>query len=169
MDELNNNNIKLEPEKKETRGIEEILVVILSLLCLITGTCLAFNIDPGSENHKKFPEIFQTKKEHHPKLSKDEEADFGPYMRNLQKKIKTNWNPPKNNESNQIVLLFKIAKNGSLLSSSVLKTSDNPDVDKAAKEALLKSAPFEKLPDSYKGKSVDVQFTFDYNAFKNRK
>lgn len=167
MDELeNNNNIELEPEEKKSHGIEETLVVILSLLCLITGTCLAFNVDPGSENHKKFPKIFQTKKEHHPKLSKEEEADFGPYMKNLQNKIKSNWAPPKINKSKRVVLIFKIAKDGNLLASSVLKSSGNPEVDNAAKEALLKSAPFEKLPDNYKGNDIDVQFTFDYNVFK---
>ncbi len=170
MNELkNNNNIELETEEKKSHGIEETLVVILSLLCLATGTCLAFNVDPGSENHKKFPKIFQTPKEQLPKLTKEEETDFGPYMRNLQNKIKSNWAPPKSNESKRVILIFKIAKDGNLVTSSVLKSSGNPEVDNAAKEALLKSAPFEKLPDSYKGNSVEVQFSFDYNVFKQRK
>ena len=42
------------------------------------------------------------------------EPDFGPYMRELQRRIKMNWDPPKGNESKRVVLLFKIAKDGRL-------------------------------------------------------
>ena len=38
------------------------------------------------------------------------EPDFGPYMRELQRRIKLNWDPPKGNESKTVVLLFKIAR-----------------------------------------------------------
>ena len=55
------------------------------------------------------------------------EPDFGPYMRELQRRIKMNWDPPKGNESKRVVLQFKIAKDGRLLSCSVLKSSGLPD------------------------------------------
>lgn len=41
-------------------------------------------------------------------------------------------------------------------------------MDNAAIEPLLKTAPFEPLPEDYNGKSIDIQFTFDYNVFKNK-
>lgn len=93
------------------------------------------------------------------------EPDFGPYMRELQRRIKMNWNPPKGNESKRVVLLFKIAKDGRLLSCSVFKSSGLPSADKAALDAVKLTAPFKPLPAEYKGPSIDIQFTFDYNVF----
>ncbi len=93
------------------------------------------------------------------------EPDFGPYMRELQRRIKMNWDPPKGNESKRVVLLFKIAKDGRLLSCSVYKSSGLPNADNAAINAVKLTAPFKPLPAEYKGQSIDIQFTFDYNVF----
>ncbi|MBQ2611814.1 TonB family protein [bacterium] len=93
------------------------------------------------------------------------EPDFGPYMRDLQRRIKMNWDPPKGDESKRVVLLFKIAKDGRLLSCSVFKSSGLQSADKAALHAVQLTAPFKPLPAAYKGNSIDIQFTFDYNVF----
>ena len=93
------------------------------------------------------------------------EPDFGPYMRELQRRIKMNWDPPKGNESKRVVLLFKIAKDGRLLSCSVYKSSGLKSADDAALNAVRLTAPFKPLPPDYKGQSIDIQFTFDYNVF----
>ncbi len=93
------------------------------------------------------------------------EPDFGPYMRELQRRIKMNWDPPKGNESKRVVLMFKIAKDGRLLSCSVYKSSGLKSADDAALNAVKLTAPFRPLPAEYKGSSIDIQFTFDYNVF----
>jgi TonB family protein len=93
------------------------------------------------------------------------EPDFGPYMRELQRRIKMNWDPPKGNESKRVVLLFKIARDGRLLSARVFKSSGIPNADKAAISAVELTAPFKPLPPDFKGGSIDIQFTFDYNVF----
>ena len=93
------------------------------------------------------------------------EPDFGPYMRELQRRIKMNWDPPKGNESKRVVLMFKIAKDGRLLSCSVFKSSGLPNADKAAINAVQATAPFRPLPAEFRGQSIDIQFTFDYNVF----
>ena len=93
------------------------------------------------------------------------EPDFGPYMRELQRRIKMNWDPPKGNESKRVVLLFKIARDGRLLSCSVSKSSGLASADNAAMQAVKLTAPFKPLPANFKGSSVDIQFTFDYNVF----
>jgi len=93
------------------------------------------------------------------------EPDFGPYMRELQRRIKYNWHPPKGNESRKVVLLFKIAKNGGLLSCRVYRSSGLPAADQAALNAVKLTAPFRPLPAEYKGSNIDIQFTFDYNVF----
>lgn len=93
------------------------------------------------------------------------EPDFGPYMRELQRRIKMNWDPPKGNESKRVVLLFKIAKDGRLLSCNVYKSSGLPSCDSAAINAVQSTAPFRPLPPEFKGESIDIHFTFDYNVF----
>ena len=93
------------------------------------------------------------------------EPDFGPYMRELQRRIKLNWDPPKGNESKTVVLLFKIAKDGRLLSCKVHRSSGLPSADQAALKAVELTAPFRPLPAEFRGPNVDIQFTFDYNVF----
>ncbi len=93
------------------------------------------------------------------------EPDFGPYMRDLQRKIKRNWEPPKGNESKRVVVLFKVSKDGRLLSSKILKSSGNERSDDAALKAVKLTAPFGPLPAGFNGNIVDIQFTFDYNVY----
>lgn len=100
-----------------------------------------------------------------PGIDSVREPDFGPYMRELQRRIKMNWDPPKGNESKRVVLLFKIARDGRLLSVRVFKSSGIPNADRAALSAVELTAPFKPLPVDYRGSSIDIQFTFDYNVF----
>ena len=100
-----------------------------------------------------------------PGIDSIREPDFGPYMRELQRRIKMNWEPPKGNESKRVVLLFKIARDGRLLSVRVFKSSGVPNADKAALSAVELTAPFKPLPADFRGASIDIQFTFDYNVF----
>ena len=93
---------------------------------------------------------------------------FGPYMRELQRRIKMNWDPPKGNESKRVVLIFKIAKDGRLLSCRVSQSSGIPAADQAALRAVELTAPFQPLPSGFAGQSIDIAFTFDYNVFNNR-
>lgn len=109
--------------------------------------------NPGPGNPKGAPGIDALK-----------EPDFGPYMKELQRRIKMNWEPPKGNESKRVVLLFSIARDGRLLNVQVAKSSGVPTVDNAAISAVKLSAPFRPLPPEHKGSSVDINFTFDYNV-----
>ncbi len=97
------------------------------------------------------------------------EPDFGPYMRELQQRVKRNWEPPKGEESRRVVLMFTIARDGRLLNVSVSKSSGLAAADKAALSAVQLTAPFKPLPAEYKENSVDIQFTFDYNVFGAKK
>lgn len=93
------------------------------------------------------------------------EPDFGPWMRDLQAKIKRNWDPPKSDNSKRVVLIFTIAKDGRLLHVRVLKSSGIPSADRAAISAVEYSAPFRPLPKEFRGSDIDINFTFDYNVF----
>ena len=110
--------------------------------------------NPGPGNPKGAPGIDAIK-----------EPDFGPYMKELQRRIKMNWDPPKGNESKRVILLFSIARDGRLLRVDVHRSSGLPAADKAAVDAVKLTAPFRPLPPEYKNDSVDIQFTFDYNVF----
>lgn len=100
------------------------------------------------------------------KVEVKDNVDFAPYMRELQRQIKKNWNPPKGDVSKRVVLMFKIAKDGRLLSCFVHKSSNDPATDKVALEAVQNAAPFRPLPSEFKGESVEIQFTFDYNVWR---
>ncbi len=92
------------------------------------------------------------------------QPDWGPYMRELERRIKRNWNPPKGDSSKRVVVYFKISRDGKLLSINVAKSSGVPLADQAAKAAIELTAPFAPLPPEFKGSSIDIDFTFDYNV-----
>lgn len=104
-----------------------------------------------------------------PGIDAIKEPDFGPYMRDLQQKIKRNWEPPKGEESRRVVILFTIARDGRLLSKKIAQSSGMATADKAAMSAVELSAPFKPLPADYRESSVDIQFTFDYNVFSAKR
>lgn len=100
-----------------------------------------------------------------PGINAKRDPNFGPYMAELQRRIKRNWRPPRRNNSKRVILLFTIAKDGRLLNLKVYKPSGEPDTDRAAISAVQLSAPFKPLPSDFSGSSIDIQFTFDYNVF----
>lgn len=100
-----------------------------------------------------------------PGINAKRDPDFGPYMAELQRRIKRNWQPPRKSQSKRVVVLFTVAKDGRLLNMRVNRSSGEPDADNAAISAVQLSAPFRPLPSEFSGGSIDIQFTFDYNVF----
>ena len=49
-----------------------------------------------------------------PSVAAQADIDFGPYMTDLQRRIKRAWFPPKGNESKRVVVIFKVHKGGEL-------------------------------------------------------
>lgn len=94
-------------------------------------------------------------------------VDFGPYMKRMQDKIKSYWAPPAMDLNAQIVVKYRILKNGSLDSYGISASSGSQELDNAAIEALKKAAPFEPLPEGFNKESILVQFTFDYQKPNN--
>ncbi len=99
-----------------------------------------------------------------PGIDAIKQPNWGPYMRDLEARIKRNWNPPKGDQSKRVVLLFKIGRDGRLLSIQTIKSSGQPLSDAAARAAVELTAPFKPLPPEYKGNSIEIDFTFDYNV-----
>lgn len=99
-----------------------------------------------------------------PSVAAKKDIDFGPYMNELQRRIKQAWKPPRGNESKRVIVVFKIGKNGELSNLSIKKGSGFEPSDKAALLAIQTAAPFARLPEGAPS-SVDIEFTFDYNVF----
>lgn len=92
-------------------------------------------------------------------------VDFGPFMAELQRRIKRAWLPPRGHESDKVQVQFKIHNNGALSDLRVSKSEGIALSDRAALAAVQNAAPFGPLPTGSPG-SVDVQFTFDYDVFR---
>jgi TonB family protein len=92
------------------------------------------------------------------------DVDFGPYMADLQRRIKRAWFPPKGNESKRVVVIFKVHRGGELSNLRLEHSSGVAIADNAALKAVENAAPFRPLP-AGASDDVDIQFTFDYNVF----
>lgn len=94
----------------------------------------------------------------------DKVADWGPYMAELQRRIKHNWFPPKAPSSMRVVVVFKIHRNGDLSHLILQKSCGDAVSDQAAMKAVQNAAPFRHLPDGAE-EDADIEFSFDYNLF----
>lgn len=102
-----------------------------------------------------------------PGIDSIRQPNWGPYMRDLEQRIKRNWFPPKGDSSKRVVIIFHIAKDGRLLKHEVKKSSGVPLADQAAMKAIESTAPFRPLPPEFKGSYVPIEFTFDYNVLNS--
>ena len=95
-------------------------------------------------------------------------VDFGPYMGELQRRIKSHWHPPKKNISDRIQVVFRVNADGAMSKLRLSTKSESDVANSAALKAVQDSAPLAALP---KGAPdyVDIQFTFDYNVLKGHK
>lgn len=99
-----------------------------------------------------------------PSVAAQADVDFGPYMADLQRRIKRAWFPPKGNESKRVVVVFKVHRGGELSHLRLDRGSGVAIADQAALKAVENAAPFRPLPAGAPD-DVDIQFTFDYNVF----
>lgn len=144
-------------EKERKQGY---IILAILLLLLPFFMYAEYKLKPSNNQNKSYK---SAKHQHNSK-----EPYFDIYMTHLQEKIKSNWNPPKGENSSNVVLLFKVSRNGNVLKTKIFKSSNDMAVDNSALEALKKSEPLDPLPKEFNGKDVDIQFNFDYNTAKNR-
>ncbi len=84
-------------------------------------------------------------------------SDFSQYMSAVQSKVGQKA-PQK--FIGQVMITFKITKNGSVSDMRMVKSSGMPQIDDAAQAAIKTSAPFAELPTDA-GQSVQIQIAFD--------
>ncbi len=93
------------------------------------------------------------------------DINFGPYMAELQRRIKRSWFPPTDSASKRVTARFTIHENGKLSNLQLSVASGSSVADQAALKAISNAAPFPPLP-AGSPESVDIEFKFDYNVFK---
>lgn len=86
------------------------------------------------------------------------------YVTQAQKKIRENWNLPVTNNSGIAKVLFKIDRNGKLVSCEIKQSSGNKINDESALNAVKNTAPFDKFPKNTDNKlnEISVIMSFDY-------
>jgi len=95
-------------------------------------------------------------------------TEIGRYMRDAQRRIKLNWDLPKNimaekgYDEVKVVVEFTVAKDGQLIDEPQIKQSSGLDiVDKRCIEAVQLTAPFKPLPEEIKKDNIKMEFTFE--------
>ncbi len=98
-------------------------------------------------------------------------VDFRPYMRQILFAIKQNWlavypEAARRGQRGETVLLFAIAKQGTVTKVSFSTESGAKALDEAAVAAISASNPLPPLPKGFSGDRIVLQLTFKYNMPK---
>lgn len=91
------------------------------------------------------------------------DVDFGPYMADLQKRIKKAWSPIKGTHSRHSKVSFKVHSDGSSSDLKMVKSTGDANADTLDLQAVADASPFRPLP-SGAPEVVDIEFTFDYHC-----
>jgi len=130
--------------------MKKILILFVLLSCMVAYGKEYTIIDTRNSNSNK--DLFVNS------------VNWGPYMHNVEQKIKNNWKPPINNKAIGTVVKFTIAKDGKLIDSKIIQSSDVASYDKAALDAIQKTS-YEPLPKEFDGESIPIEFAFDYHLY----
>ena len=98
------------------------------------------------------------------------DVDFRDYMAHVCGGVKRNWWAvmPKSaqlGDKGRVVVRFQIQKDGTLrIKEPMVEASSNKELlDKAAVNAIRLSAPFQHLPEAFRGPYIELRFIFVYN------
>lgn len=86
---------------------------------------------------------------------------FKPYIKKINKIIKSNWEPPVKKPGTSTIARYTLNKKGEISNIKIIKSSGIIQNDESAINALKKSSPLPPLPTEYQGSSVDIDFHFD--------
>ncbi|MBY0549423.1 MAG: TonB family protein [Candidatus Obscuribacterales bacterium] len=89
------------------------------------------------------------------------DVNFGPYMQQLQRRLKRNWNPPASSVARAVTVHFKIQSDGRITNLRLARSSGIGGCDSAALQAVEAASPVMPLPSGSAG-SVPIEFTFEY-------
>ncbi len=96
-------------------------------------------------------------------LKGDDGVNYGPFMADLQMRIRRGWHPPKLTESYNLMTLFKINRSGEVFDIKIVEPHTLESVNEAALKAIKGVGPL-KFPEGSREKTVDIEFSFEYNS-----
>jgi protein TonB len=89
---------------------------------------------------------------------------FTYYLRQVQAKISERWPPPAGSRGGECaIVLFEIARDGSIKESSLERSSGVTLYDQSALRAVAEASPFPPLPPEFKAPSLRVHFGFEFH------
>lgn len=100
-----------------------------------------------------------------PGVNVQQDIDFGPFMADLERRIKRNWQPPRAGDSKKVKVRFYLRRDGRLVNMELLQSSGDGESDEAAMTAIRMAAPFRPFPPAVREDILPIEFTFDYNVF----
>ena len=93
--------------------------------------------------------------------------EFGDYMSDVRSKISQTWTPPNVLEEGHAGVVFKIDKNGNVISSYIKESSGNALYDESALNSVQKASPYPKFPNNTSREYITVMYSFDSSIVKN--
>lgn len=83
------------------------------------------------------------------------------YFEYLPDAVHKNWTPYKANSDYEVLVQFRVKKNGEITQPFVVK-STNEQANASALNAVNAGAPYKPLPESFSGNSVNTQIQLKY-------
>jgi TonB family protein len=103
-------------------------------------------------------------------LTPTDGVNFAPFLTTLKGRVTESWlkkmpESARMGQKGKVIVRFRIGKDGTLedVVPFVETTSGKDDFDKAALEAIMNAAPFERFPDSFQGNYIWIKAIFLYN------
>ena len=89
------------------------------------------------------------------------------YVASMRQRISASWLQsmisPNLMSAPRCYLTFEILRDGTINNVQITQSSGIPEVDRSALRAILASNPLPTLPPDYAGKSINVEFYFDFH------
>ena len=92
--------------------------------------------------------------------------DFSDYMSGIHTKIQRTWTPPDVLEEGHAVVIFKINRNGDVVSSYIKESSGNRIYDESALKSIQQASPYAQLPDGSGKEYITILYSFDSSIVK---
>ncbi|HEY9886613.1 MAG TPA: TonB C-terminal domain-containing protein, partial [Vampirovibrionales bacterium] len=92
------------------------------------------------------------------------EVNYGPYMADIERRIRQAWRSIDRVEDNKVIIVFKVARNGSLITNSLRTVrATSAEAEASARQAIFNASPgFRPLPPG-SPESIPIEFTFTNN------
>jgi TonB family protein len=145
--------------------------VLAVLQVLTAGAMFAWPLAKLQAQARESPPTKQVNSPSVEILTPSEGVDFSVFLNHLCRAVKRNWYVlmPQSallGEKAKVVLRLQLQKDGTLLGQtpSVEVSSGTKSMDSAAIAAIRTSAPFEHLPEAFRGPNIELRLTFFYNT-----